>query len=60
MSFVVNENGDVVDLKVLESGGKILDEAVTAAVRTWKYTPAVKKGVKVKASITFKQTFRAG
>jgi TonB family protein len=60
VTFVVNDNGDVADLKVVESGGKILDEAVMAAVRTWKYTPAVKKGVKVKAAITFKQTFRAG
>jgi hypothetical protein len=30
------------------------------AVLTWKYNPAIKKGVKVKAAITFKQTFRAG
>jgi serine/threonine-protein kinase len=60
VSFVVTDGGDVADIKVLESGGKVLDEAVTAAVRTWKYQPATKKGVKVKAGITFKQTFRAG
>jgi TonB family protein len=60
VSFVVSESGDVGDLKIVESGGKVLDEAVMAAVRTWKYTPAVKKGTKVKAGITFKQTFRAG
>ena len=59
--FVVNESGDVADLEIVESGGnKALDEAVLAAVRTWKYTPATKKNVKVKAAITFKQTFRAG
>jgi TonB family protein len=59
--FVVNESGDVTDLQIVESGGsKALDEAVMGAVRTWKYTPAVKKNVKVKATITFKQTFRAG
>jgi len=59
-SFVATENGEVTDLKILESGGKLLDDVVTSAVRTWKYQPATKKGVKVKAAITFKQTFRAG
>ena len=60
MSFVVSENGEVTDLKVVESGGKAVDEAVMAAIRGWRYSPAVKKGVKVKVRITFKQTFRAG
>ena len=60
VAFVVNENGEVTDARVVESGGKILDEAVVAAVRGWKYAPAVKKGTKVKVHVTFKQTFRAG
>jgi len=58
--FVVNEGGEVTDLRVVESGGKVLDEVVTAGVRSWKYAPAVKKGTKVKVQVTFKQTFRAG
>src|SRR5262249_11275744 len=58
--FVVNEGGEVTELRVVESGGKVLDEAVTAGVRSWKYAPAVKKGTKVKVQIAFKQTFRAG
>jgi hypothetical protein len=37
-----------------------VDEAVLAAIRSWKYAPAVKKGIKVKARVTLKQTFRAG
>jgi TonB family protein len=60
VSFVVNESGDVLDPKIVESAGKVLDETVLQAVRTWKYTPAAKKGTKVKAGIVFKQTFRAG
>jgi len=60
VSFVVNEGGEVTDLRVVQSGGKILDDAVTAGVRSWKYAPAVKKGTKVKVQINFKQTFRAG
>ena len=45
---------------VMESGGKILDDAVVSTVQKWKYAPAVKKGIKVKARHTVKQTFRAG
>jgi TonB family protein len=60
VSFVVDEQGEVSDIKVLESGGKILDDAVVSTVQKWKYAPAVKKGIKVKARHSVKQTFRAG
>jgi TonB family protein len=60
VSFVIDEEGSVGDVKVLESGGKILDDAVVSTVQRWRYTPAVKKGIKVKARHTVKQTFRAG
>ena len=61
ISFVVTEEGDVADPKIVESGGgKALNEAVLGAVRSWKYSPASKRGVKVKVRITLKQTFRAG
>jgi TonB family protein len=61
VSFVVTENGDVTDVKLVESGGnKAVDEAVMAGVKNWKYSPAVKRGVKVKVRVTFRQTFLAG
>jgi TonB family protein len=60
VTYVVNENGDVTDVKVVESGGKVVDDVVLNAVRGWKYSPAMKKGVKIKVRATFKQTFRAG
>lgn len=60
VTFVVDENGDVQDAKVTESAGQIIDEAVLAAIRRWKYAPAAKQGVRVKVKIGFKQTFRAG
>jgi TonB family protein len=60
LSFVITEDGEVADIKVTESGGKALDDAVTAAVQKWKYAPGIKKGVKVKVRSGAKQTFRAG
>jgi protein TonB len=60
VSFVVSDTGDVTDVQVMQSGGKVLDEAVVQAVAKWKYEPATKGGVKVKAKVAFKQTFRAG
>ncbi len=60
VTFVVDENGDVNDVKVVESAGTVIDESVVKAIRKWKYSPAMKQGVKVKVKITFKQTFRTG
>jgi TonB family protein len=60
LEFVVNENGEVAEVKVIESAGKVIDEAVVAAIRSWKYSPGVKKGTKVKVRMPFRQTFRAG
>jgi TonB family protein len=60
VTYVVTENGEVTDLKVIESAGQVVDEAVTGAIKRWKYSPAMKRGVKVKVRVAFKQTFRAG
>jgi protein TonB len=58
--FIVSETGEVRDVSVVESGGKVVDEVVVAAVRTWKYQPATKQGVRVKVHMIFKQTFLGG
>jgi TonB family protein len=60
IGFVVTETGEVNDVRVVESAGRLVDEAVVKAVRTWKYSPAIKKGTKVKVRVDFRQTFRAG
>jgi TonB family protein len=59
-SFVVNEQGEVTDLRITESGGKSLDESVASAIRRWKYAPATRKGIKVKVRLPFRQTFTTG
>jgi TonB family protein len=60
LTFMVNAAGDVEDIQVVESAGKVIDEAVMSAVRQWKYSPAEKGGEKVKVRVRFKQTFQAG
>ena len=60
LSWVVNENGDVADVEVVESGGKALDEGVIQTLRKSKYAPGVKQGVKVKVRMAVKFRFRAG
>ena len=60
LTFVVTETGQVDDIKVVESAGKVIDDAVVNAVRQWKYSPATKQGQAVKVRIRFKQTFQAG
>ena len=59
-SFVVNERGEVTDLRITESASKSLDESVAAAIRKWKYAPATRRGVKVKVRLPFRQTFTTG
>jgi TonB family protein len=58
--FLVSEAGEVQDVTVVESGGKVVDEVVTSSIRDWRFQPATKRGTKVKVRVTFKQTFLGG
>jgi TonB family protein len=60
LSFIIDEEGEVSDIRVVESGGKQLDDAAVSAVQKWKYSPAQKQGTKVKVRHSFRQTYRAG
>ena len=57
VEMIVNETGLPGDLRVVESAGEILDRAVVNAVRTWRYKPAEKSGVKVKVHWSHVQKF---
>jgi TonB family protein len=60
VQFVVSEAGEVQDVSVVESGGRAVDDVVMAALRSWKFQPALKRGTPVKVRVTFKQTFLGG
>jgi TonB family protein len=60
VNFVVSETGQITDLKVVESGGKVLDDEVMSALRDWKYAPGTKRGTKVKVHLVRKFTFKGG
>jgi len=60
VTYVVSETGQLGDLKVAESGGKLLDEEVVSALRDWKYAPGSKRGTKVKVRLLRKFTFKGG
>jgi TonB family protein len=55
--FVVSETGEVGEVTVVESVSKAVDDVVVAAVKTFKYEPATKGGLKVKVESSFRQTF---
>ncbi len=57
-SFVVNEDGDVTDIRV-EQGGGVL-EAVLLELSRWKYEPGLRNGRPVKVRVHWKQTFIGG
>ena len=48
VSMIVTETGEPVDLRILASAGRILDDAALQAVRTWRFEPARKDGVRVR------------
>jgi serine/threonine-protein kinase len=48
VEFVVTEDGDVKDPKVIEPAGDARDNACLQAVSRWRYTPATKDGVRVR------------
>jgi TonB family protein len=59
-SFVVLESGDVTDVQIVESAGEAVDNAVVTAYKSWKFTPGMKQGAKVKVRVTRRQTFLGG
>ncbi|HSF16865.1 MAG TPA: TonB family protein [Vicinamibacteria bacterium] len=56
LGFVIDENGQVRDLEIHESGGAVFDDAVIDTVRRWRYQPAIRDGVPVK--MRWMQRFR--
>ncbi len=58
VEFVVTEKGETTDIKVVESVTEVLDKAVVDSVRTWRWEPAKKQGVKVKVKKQARQTFK--
>jgi serine/threonine-protein kinase len=57
VELTVMETGEPRDLRVLESAGALLDQAVLSALRSWRFVPASKDGVRVRARWQYRQTF---
>src|SRR6266540_4609985 len=57
VELTVTETGEVVDPRVVESAGEILDQALLDAVRHWHYEPADLNGLKVRVRIRESQVF---
>ena len=60
LTFIIDENGVVLDIEVRESGGEVFDEAVTATVSAWRWAPATKYDVPVKIRWVQRFRFRQG
>jgi serine/threonine-protein kinase len=60
LSFLIDENGAVSELQVLESGGEVFDDAVLGTVKSWRYEPATKHGVRVKMRWVQRFRFQQG
>jgi protein TonB len=54
----VEHDGRVSDVRVLESAGSVLDEAVVTAVRRWMFDPGRQEGRPVRSFWRYRQTFR--
>jgi TonB family protein len=57
VEMAITHRGEPSEFRVVESAGETLDDAVLAAVRTWRFSPAEKNGVKVRTRVRVQQTF---
>ncbi len=60
VNALISENGDVIRTEILRGikNGASLESAAEAAIRQWKFTPAIKNGVKVKVWKPIETRFR--
>jgi TonB family protein len=58
VSLVIDAQGQPSQMKVVESAGQILDDAVVKAVGGWRFQPAMKDGVKVSVHWLVRQRFQ--
>ncbi len=58
VDFVVTEQGEPAEIRVVQSAGEILDRAVVNAVKKWRFEPARKAGVKVRVHYQTRQQFK--
>ncbi len=54
----VSETGEVFNTALVESAGKLLDDALLAAVSRWRSAPATLRGVPVSVRIAVQHHFR--
>ncbi|MGC1781575.1 MAG: energy transducer TonB [Acidobacteriaceae bacterium] len=57
LSAVIDKNGEVQELHLIQSAGSLLDEAAQQAVRQWKYKPTVLDGVPVEVKTMISVVF---
>jgi TonB family protein len=58
VDMIITEDGAPTDVQVVESAGEVLNQALVAAVRNWRYEPARKDGVNVRVHWRVRQIFR--
>jgi TonB family protein len=59
-TYLVTETGTVEDVKVTESAGPAVDEAVVSAIEKWTFEPATIRGTPVRVRVSGRQTFLGG
>jgi len=55
--MIVTETGEPIDLRIVESAGEVLDQAVLSALGRWRFEPASKDGVKVRVRWQARHSF---
>ncbi len=57
-SMIVTEEGEPIEVTIVESAGAILDAAVLEAIQDSRFEPATKDGLKVRVRWVIRQTFK--
>ena len=59
VDLLVSEEGQILDAQVVDSAGALLDGALLEAVATWRFSPALLKGIPVSMRMRVQHVFRA-
>lgn len=59
VEFIIGKNGEVVVAQIASSTDSRLNEAALAAVRTWRFIPAQKRGRVVNCRVSQRLTFES-
>jgi protein TonB len=59
VDLLISEEGEILEARLAESAGPLLDQALLDAVKGWRFSPATSEGVAVSVRFLVQHVFRS-